>query len=285
MQKVMMYLAGRYIEWMTYFFPSYGGKIGFRMFCYPMRGKWQPYYQAFLDTAQQSVLKHKGTKVQVYQWGHGPKKVLLLHGWQSHSFRWKNYIPAFPAEEYTCYALDAPGHGLSGGSFLSVPLYSEVVEKFLQHVGPLEAAIGHSVGGFTMLYTHYRLPHLAIKKLVVLAAPGQASEFISFFQQSLHLSDRTIRAIDKTFTKTIGQPIAHFSAPLFVPQLEKPGLIIHDEEDGDTSYTHALALHEAWPSSCLHITKGLGHNLKSTDVIEEVFAFVATSQDVVKADL
>jgi pimeloyl-ACP methyl ester carboxylesterase len=274
MKKLIPLLLGNVINTLSYVAPSYAAKLGFRVFCFPIRGTLKPYHHAFLNTAEKSTIKHPKQDIQVYRWGNGSKKILFLHGWQSHSFRWKNYIECFPSEEYTCYALDAPGHGLSKGSFLTVPLYSEVIEQFFHEHGNIEAIVAHSLGAFTTVYTLHRLPLLPVHKLVLLAPPGEATEFVQFYQTSLKLSNRTMRLVRSYFEDIIGHKVEYFMAQKFAESLNQSGLIIHDEEDDDTPHRHSLAIHKAWKKSKLKITKGLGHNLKSEIILAEVSDFI-----------
>jgi pimeloyl-ACP methyl ester carboxylesterase len=274
MKKLIPFLLGRYLNFMSYVYPTHAASTGFRIFCYPFRAAMKPHQQQFLATAEQSTLNHKGTLIKIFKWNDGPKKVLFLHGWQSHSFRWKNYVENFPADEYTIYALDAPGHGLSSGNFLTVPLYSQVVEKFIIDNGPIEAVISHSLGSFTILYTLFRLPLLPVSRLVLLAPPGEATEFIDFYQKSLGLSNRAIDGIVRHFEDVIMEPVEFFSAPKFASTINRAGLIIHDEEDDETSFNHSIAIHKAWKKSELMITKGLSHNLKSPEIVKKVSSFV-----------
>jgi pimeloyl-ACP methyl ester carboxylesterase len=274
MKKLISFFLGRYINLMAVFFPKYAGKFGFNLFCFPFRGKIKPFHQKFLATGKHAIMDYDGIKLQVYKWNSGKKKLLFLHGWQSHSFRWKNYLENFPADEYTIYAIDAPGHGLSSGNFLTVPLYSNVIEKFILEIDGVDTIISHSLGSFTALYTLYRLPLLPVQKLVLLAPPGNASEFIEFYRNSLKLKDRSVHLILDYFENFIGESVDFFSATKFGKNISKPGLIIHDEEDEETSYHHAIAIHESWKKSQLVITKGLSHNLKSPEIINKVSQFV-----------
>jgi pimeloyl-ACP methyl ester carboxylesterase len=274
MKKLIPLVLGRYINTMAYIAPDYAARFGFRLFCYPARPSLKPYHRTFLDSAKHSVIEHRGVSVKVYKWNNGPKKVLFLHGWQSHTYRWKSYIENFSPEEYTVYSIDAPGHGLSSGSFLTVPLYSEVVEKFLKDHGDVEAIISHSIGSFTTLYTLYRLPLLPVKKLVLLAPPGEASEFFDFYKRTLRLNKRASDLVLKHFERVIEEPVEFFSASRFAENLPHPGLIIHDRQDEDTSYEHSVSINKAWKRSRLRITDGLAHNLKSPDIVKEVSDFV-----------
>jgi hypothetical protein len=45
--------------------------------------------------------------------------------------------------------------------------------------------------------------------------------------------------------------------------------MIHDTEDKEAPYTHALAAHQNWKNSKLITTTGLGHNLKSLELIKD----------------
>lgn len=277
MKKLIPLLLGRCINLLSALAPRYAGQIGFKVFCYPFRGTLKPFHKAFLSTAKKSMLQHEGQRIQVYQWGDGKKKIIFVHGWQSHSYRWKNYIEQFPANEYTLYALDAPGHGLSTGSFLTVPLYSTVIEKLLLELGEVEAVVSHSLGAFTILYTLSRLPTLPVKKVILLASPGEATEFFNFYRTTLRLNDRSVRQIVNHFEEAITKKVDFFSASKFAATITQPGLIIHDEEDDETSHLHSVAIHKVWKNSKLIITKGRGHNLKAPEVLKEIVNFIGTN--------
>ncbi|HYF70917.1 MAG TPA: alpha/beta hydrolase [Ohtaekwangia sp.] len=277
MKKLIPLILGRCINLLSAIAPRYAGQIGFKVFCYPFRGTLKPYHKKFLSTAKTSILQHEGQRIQVYQWGSGAKKIVFFHGWQSHSYRWKNYIEQFPANEYTLYALDAPGHGLSTGSFLTVPLYSVVIEKLLLQLGEVEAVISHSLGAFTILYTLSRLPLLPVKKTILLAPPGEATEFFNFYRTTLRLNDRSVRHIVNHFEEVISKKVDFFSASKFAATITQPGLIIHDEDDDETSHLHSVAIHKSWTNSKLIITKGRGHNLKAPEILKEIVNFIGTN--------
>jgi pimeloyl-ACP methyl ester carboxylesterase len=172
------------------------------------------------------------------------------------------------------YSIDAPGHGLSSGTFLTVPLYSEVIEKVMLDLGEFKAIIGHSLGSFTTLYTLHRNVALSVNKLVLLASPGEATEFFAFYKKSIGLTDKTITAIKGYFEKFIGEKVEYFSATSFARAVDRPALLIHDEEDEETPYVHSLNIHKALKGSQLRITRGLTHNLKSKSIVDQVISFV-----------
>jgi pimeloyl-ACP methyl ester carboxylesterase len=238
-----------------------------------MRLSLNPKQKEFLASGKHEVFDHEGTNIQTYRWGSGSRKLLLLHGWQSHSYRWKPYIELL-SKEYTVYTLDAPAHGMSGGKFLSVPLYSDVIEKQVAKIGEVDTIITHSLGGFAAFYTFHRRPDLPVAKMIALASPGEAQEFLDFYSNTLRLSAKSMRLIADYFEKTFQKTPADFSAPVFAQSLNIPGLIIHDADDKETPFVHAERIHKAWKKSRLIKTRGYGHNLKSQDVVDEVVRYV-----------
>jgi pimeloyl-ACP methyl ester carboxylesterase len=274
MKKLIMRTVGLYLNALAWLAPKKAARLGLSLFCYPFRAPLNTKQKAFLDTAIQSSFEHNEVKIQTYRWGSGPRNILLVHGWQSHTYRWKRYIEFLPKDEYTIYAFDAPGHGMSGGKFLSVPLYSEVIENFIIRLGSIESIVSHSIGSFSAIYTLYRNPSLASNNLVTLASPGEAQEFFDFYARTLALSPRTVNLITTRFEELFKKSPRYFSAPHFASSLTVPGLIIHDEEDDDTSVVHSRRIHEAWKTSRFIMTKGFGHNLRSDLVIQEVINFL-----------
>lgn len=276
-------MLGLYLNTLAVIAPSTAAQKGFKLFCRPMRVRTSAKQNAFFDTAGKFYIHVDGVRVQAYRWGSGPRKVLFLHGWQSHSYRWKTYIEALPEDEFTVYSLDAPGHGLSSGDFLSVPLYSNLIQTFIRQHGTFHAAVGHSLGGFSLLHALYSAPTLAVDRAILLAPPGEARDFISVFQKTLSLSSRTVKLIVQHFAKVYNVSPDFFSAERFVEGLETKGLIIHDQEDPEAPYHYATAMHRKWRDSRLVTMNGFGHNLKSVLVVKEVVKFMDEVTDDVQS--
>jgi pimeloyl-ACP methyl ester carboxylesterase len=179
--------------------------------------------------------------------------------------------------------LDAPGHGLSGGDFLSVPVYSDLIQAFILGLGEVHTVIGHSLGGFSLLYTFHRHPLLPIRRIILMASPGEASDFVNVYRKALGLSDKAVSLISDEFVSRYNFGPEYFSAPKFAQSVNIPGLIIHDVTDIEAPYRHAEAIHESWSKSRLIKTEGLGHNLKSASVVEHVVNFVNETSNTLAA--
>jgi pimeloyl-ACP methyl ester carboxylesterase len=274
MKMLFVKMLGLYLDVLALLFPAAAGQKGFILFCRPFRITPNAKQLSFFNTAEKFRIDHEGHSVQAYRWGNGPRKILFLHGWQSHSYRWKTYIEALPKDVYTIYSLDAPGHGLSSGDFLTVPLYSSLIEKFVKENQDIHTVVGHSLGGFSLLYTFYRLPDLPVDRIILMAPPGEARDFISVFQKTLGISDRTVKLVIDHFASRYNVPPDFFSTTKFAGQLTVKGLIIHDEDDPEAPYHYSIPLKQVWKHSRLVTTKGLGHNLRSLSVVREVVDFV-----------
>jgi pimeloyl-ACP methyl ester carboxylesterase len=277
-KKIVPKLIGGYLNTLALVAPSKVGEIGFNIFCTPLAPPVKPHHQQFLETAQLFRFTSEGVDLQGYQWGHGKKKIAFLHGWQSHSYRWKKYIQSFPQEEYTIYAFDAPAHGLSAGKYANIPIYSDAIKDFVKKVGTIDFAVTHSMGSFALMHALHHHQHLAVGHFVAMGSPGEANDFIDFYKKFTGLNDRTFKYIIDHFEKVLRQTPDYFSAPAFAASLKMPGLIIHDEGDEEAPYTHAQRIHSAWPQSQLITTQGFGHNLRAPEVVEMVKDFVMKEQ-------
>ncbi len=273
-RKILIFLFGRYLNILAIFSPIKAGKEGFLRFSRPRRREVKPHHLEFLNTAEKSAFVYEGRKVQVYRWGNGERKLLLCHGWESHSYWWRNVVNGLPKEKFTIYSIDAPGHGLSDGNYINAVHYSGLIEKLVLHFGGVYAILGHSLGALSSVYTLFRLPSLPVERIVVMAAPGEVKQFIEYYQKLLKLSPRTFEAIRQSFIKRLGHGPEYFSLQKFASTLKLSGLIIHDKDDRDAPYAYALAAHEDWKNSQMISTSGLGHNLKSLELIENVKEFL-----------
>jgi pimeloyl-ACP methyl ester carboxylesterase len=282
MKNLVIRMYGAYMNLLAYIAPAKAAQQGFLLFCKPSRIGITQKQKEFFNTADKFTLKHEEHSIQGYKWGKGEHKILFLHGWQSHTYRWKPYIEALQGDAYTIYSIDAPGHGLSSGNFLSVPLYSELIENFIRENGPMHTIVGHSLGGFSLLYTFHKYPLLQVKQMILLAPPGEASDFISVFQKTLGLNSRTLDLIIDHFASRYDVTPDYFSTTRFIKSVNVKGLIIHDEDDDEAPYHYSLPLHRSWERSRLITTKGFGHNLRSPSVVNDVVDFIneAHAEDV-----
>ena len=89
--------------------------------------------------------------IQTYQWKGEKQTILLAHGWESNTYRWKSLINKLHQNGHHIIALDAPAHGQSSGTQFNAILYSEFINVVASHYQPT-VIVGHSVGGMATVF-------------------------------------------------------------------------------------------------------------------------------------
>ncbi|MBL7789549.1 MAG: alpha/beta hydrolase [Chitinophagales bacterium] len=273
-KKIALRTTGLGLNILTRINAQKAGKWGLDLFCLPMAKKLKAHQKSYLLNACHKTLDVHGQKVQTYRWGNGAKKILFVHGWASHSYRWKLFVELLKEGDYSIYALDAPGHGLSGGRMLTLPLYSEIIETFTREIGPWDAIVGHSFGGYAIINWLHQHPQSPYLKAAILAAPGEVEDFMQYHYQLMKLSKASIRSLENEFQRRVHKKPSDFSAALLAKDFTYPCLIVHDEEDKDASAAYSKRLHKVWSNSQLILTKGLGHSLKSIELTKTILQFL-----------
>ena len=273
-KKIMQKSLGFYFNLLSFIHPKKLKKDGFLLFCNPFARKVKPHQLEFLQKGMSDVLNLEGNTIQTYKWGNGSKKILLVHGWQSHSFRWKNYIEHLLENDFTVYAFDAPAHGLSSGKSIDVVLYTKVINAFLEINSDIKSIVSHSIGGFATTYFLDQYKENKIEKAVIMGAPGEASDFFDFYKETLGLTTKSLNLIIDEFQAQLGKVPSYFSSAKFAESILIPALIVHDKNDLATNYKYSVRLNKHWKNSQLILTEGLGHDLKSKDLIKSVIEFI-----------
>ena len=105
--------------------------------------------------------------------GEGPP-VLLLHGWPTSSYLWRDVMPAIAEAGNRAIAPDLPGYGRSErdpDADHSHEAQARVVAALLDHLGVRGAAVlGHSIGAAVALRLAAARPDLAA--MLILAGGG-----------------------------------------------------------------------------------------------------------------
>ena len=80
-------LLSGYLNNLAYLSPSSAAHRAFLIFCKVRKGRILPQQESYLQEARHSQEKVAGHELQTYNWkGTGPR-VLLIHGWESNTFR------------------------------------------------------------------------------------------------------------------------------------------------------------------------------------------------------
>ncbi len=273
LNKYIPLMFGSYFNGLALVNKERASAKAFRLFCTPRKGKVLPMQRSFLEKAKDDILEVADIAVQTYRWqGDGPT-VLLMHGWESNTFRWRNFIPMLEAEGYNIIAFDAPAHGNTSGAMFNVPLYAECAQKVIATYEPTYI-VAHSIGGMTMLYNQYQYPNEQVQKLVSLGAPSELSDFMRQYKRTLGLNTRLMDGLEDYFVQNFNFGFADFSSPKFAREISKKGLLIHDELDAIAPIWSSEQVHAQWKDSVFIKTRGLGHSLHQDKVRNQIVAFL-----------
>ncbi|MGB3775438.1 MAG: alpha/beta hydrolase [Leeuwenhoekiella sp.] len=271
--KIIAKMMGGYITRLAYIAPGKAAEKVFSLFSTPRRGKIGSHHTDFLDPARSERLSFKNMELQVYFWPGNKETVLLVHGWESNTHRYKMLIQELKQRDYKIIAFDAPGHGYSGGPNLYVPLYDEAMQLIKEKYRPTYV-IGHSIGAMTAIYNQSKHPDNQVQRMVILGAPDKLEEMLAPSERLLGLSRRTIQILDAYFKKHFGFTKKEFSSADLAKTIEIPALIIHDKDDSITPAYGSEAIHANWENSTLLFTTGLNHSLYDEKVDQMILKFL-----------
>lgn len=265
-------LIGLWFNLTVWIFPKYTAREAFKAFCRVRKGILKGVPKE-LKTALSEKLELNQHQIQTYCWGGSGKRILLLHGWESNTHRWRFLLKYLVKENYHIYAFDAPAHGLSSGKFLEGELYAKTINLILERYQP-EIVIGHSLGGMSLLYGLYLQPAPSVRKVITLGAPSDFIHFMTAYQKIVGFNRRVWDATETLFFNRFGYSFSGFSTAAFSKELNQKALMIHDKEDLQVHYSESEKVHGNWKGSELIITEGYGHSLQSSEVFDAVVGFI-----------
>ncbi|MEM8999995.1 MAG: alpha/beta hydrolase [Bacteroidota bacterium] len=273
--KALPLIYGKYFNLIALVCPKKAAEKAFTLFCTIRKGRVLPRQKDFLDNAKADVLPSAGHQIQTYQWPGKKETVLLVHGWESNAFRWRNLIEKLRAADFNVVAFDAPGHGNSSGQMLYVPLYSDCLQDVIQKYDP-KYLVGHSVGGMTILYNDHKNQNAKIEKMVTIGSPSEFYEIMDHFQDVLKFNHHVMKALDAYVFERFAMHINDFSSSVFVGSNTKKGLLFHDRLDQLAPYHASEKVHKDWKGSRLVSTEGLGHSMHQEEVNDQIIEFLET---------
>lgn len=273
MNKHLPKLIGATLNLTSYISPSIAAKIAVGFFSKPRKGKLNNEELKYLKSATQTDHYFNNFNIKTYRWKGNNDTILLVHGWESNTYRWKELIELLHQQDYNIITVDAPAHGQSGSTIFNAPLYAEclnvVVEKYKpQHI------IGHSVGGTSVAIALKNYQHAFVEKIALLGAPSNLAISVKNYVNLMGYNARVANAINKHYLKHFGHLPEYYCVENFYKDLPPKGLIIHDKKDNIISFKEALDINRAYNNATLIKTIGLGHRLKSDKVYQHLIDFL-----------
>jgi len=273
LKKLIPKFYGSALNFQAFFSKETAGRNALRVYSKVRKGSVLPIQKEFLDAAKHQQLHICDVTIQTYHWSGKGKKVVLVHGWESNTYRWRMLVEKLQEADFDIYAFDAPANGYSSGKILNHWLYQETLQKVKERYRP-EYLIGHSMGGMTIMYNQYLNPDAIIKKIVTIASPSEYHELMRYYKNLLSLSRKVMNALQAHIKHKFGFQFHEFSTAHFAKTNSKTGLLIHDKDDEATPYWCSEQVHTNWKNSKLITTEGLGHSIQDDAINGKIIDFL-----------
>ncbi len=257
--------------------PSLTTKFAAKLFTTPIKHKL-PKRELHMEreSVQKSIeVSEIQKEIVLYEYGKSNKKVLLVHGWSGRGTQLVKIADELLKMGYMTISFDAPAHGKSkGNSSIMIEFIASILEIEKQY-GPFEFAIGHSLGGMSVLNAIKQ--NLQVKKAVIIGSGDIIQDIIDDFICKLQLKPEYGIKLRDHFEAKFGGKMDDYSAYKAAEKTEIPVLVIHDKDDDDVSVKAAYHIQKHLKQSEIMITEGLGHRkiLGDEAVIQKITAFLS----------
>lgn len=212
--------------------------------------------------------------IQVYQDGNFEKKILLVHGWCGRGTQLVKFSDELLKNEYTVISFDAPAHGKSNTKTTLMPEFIASILEIEKKMGPFEYAIGHSLGGMSLL--NATKDGLQIKKLITIGSGDVVFDILITFVSKLKLKPIIALKMQELYEKQYKMKMDSFSAHKAAKGVKIPTLVIHCENDNEVPFYCGQNIAKHLTNGTLVATKNLGHRkiLGDKKVIEDSVNFL-----------
>lgn len=213
-------------------------------------------------------------KVVLYQYGESSKKILLVHGWSGRGTQLFKIADELVKTGYSTISFDAPAHGKSPGKTTIMSEFIETILEIEKQFGPFEAAVGHSLGGMSLLNSVKK--GFQINNLTIIGSGDIVQDILNDFVAKLKLKPEIGERLRIHFEKKYQLEMDSFSGYKSAMEIDIPVLVMHDKKDLDVPVTAGINIHKHLKNGKLFLTEGLGHRkiLGNTIVIEKVTQFI-----------
>lgn len=257
--------------------PKLATKFATKLFTTPIRHKL-PKRELEMDTNSKQhllTIPSINKSVMIYHYGSADKKVLLVHGWSGRGTQLVKISDELLKLGYSTISYDAPAHGKAPGKTSNMTEFIAAALQIEKEFGPFEFAVGHSLGGMTVLNSIKR--GLNVNKAVIIGSGDVVEDIINDFVLKLKLKPNIAQRMKLDFENKLRETMNSYSAYIAAKDISIPVLVIHDENDDDVPVSAAHHIHQHLVNGQLLITKELGHRkiLGDGKVIKKIVEFIS----------
>lgn len=211
--------------------------------------------------------------INIYQYGKGEKKILLVHGWSGRGTQLAHFAESLE-DEFSFISFDAPAHGASTGKKSNMLEFIACIKYLAEKYGPFYAAIGHSLGGMAIINAAAR--DVKFEKLVSIGAGDTITDIAYGFAEKLEMKPKMGKKLKAYFDEKMGFDIDDYSTHKAAQKLEEPLFIVHDKNDKEVAVSCAENIRQYSKNARYLETENLGHTkiLRDSKVIDDVIEFI-----------
>ena len=244
--------------------PRKAAEIAYQLFCTPYTGKPKIKAPPVFHKAEKLAFEMDGLTIRGFRWqaDHpNGKKILIVHGFSSYSYKFEKYISPLKKEGFEVLAFDAPAHGTSDGKFINATIYKNTLLRIEALYGPLYGIMGHSLGGLAAALAFEQMPDRENRKLVLVAPATETDRAISNFFKLIPVDEKTKHAFLQLISELTEYPISYYSVSRVVKSINSPVLWVHDKQDTICTFDDVKPmLAMDLPHVQFFITVQLGHS-------------------------
>lgn len=256
--------------------PPFATLFAIKLFKTPFRFKTPARENMMAESAQKKMvlIPELNKEVMVYSYGYSKRKVLLIHGWSGRGTQLFKIADKLLENGFMTISFDAPAHGKSTGKTTMMNEFVQTALFLEKEFGPFEIAIGHSLGGMTVLNGIKQ--GIKAKKAVIIGSGDVIIDIITEFVAKIQLKPAMVDKIKNHFYRKFGEDIDNYSAYVAAKDVKIPTLVMHDTEDKDVPVSCAHHIRQNLVQGEILITNGLGHSriLKDAKVINRIIEFI-----------
>lgn len=260
----------------TFFSPKLATLFAAKLFTSPIKHKIPKRELEMDDKSTQTLIEITkiNKKVVLYQYGESNKKILLVHGWSGRGTQLFKIADELLKIGYSTISFDAPAHGKSPGKTTIMSEFVETILEIDKQFGPFEAAVGHSLGGMSLLNAAKK--GFSINHLAIIGSGDIVQDILDDFATKLELKPSISNELRIHFEKKYGEEMDSYSSYKSAMEIVIPVLVIHDKNDPEVPVTAGMHIHKHLKNGKLFLTEGLGHRkiLGNPIVIEKVVQFI-----------
>ena len=254
-------------------------KFAARLFTTPIKHK-VPKRELEMDNKSiQKIIRVPAINKNVvtYQYGQSERKVLLVHGWSGRGTQLFKIADELLQNDYSTISFDAPAHGKSEGKTTIMSEFIASILEIEKEFGPFEFAIGHSLGGMSVL--NAIKDGLKVNKAVIIGSGDIVQDILDEFIFKLKLKKEFSERLKLFFEDKYQLKMDDFSAYRAAQKIKIPVLVIHDNDDPEVSVKAGIHIHENLQNGFLFLTDGLGHRkiLGNQTVIKKTLELIKNS--------